>query len=94
MSEQDNLVGRRNSASSDLEDLEFERFAVGLGCAPKLRERLDESIESVSSELSTLDNQIAAAEQKRQELVRRADPRNWTKAHVDDVFQALIKTLH
>jgi hypothetical protein len=93
MSEQNELVIRRQSTQSELEDLEFERFAVGMGCAPERIASLDEKIASTKNVVAAIDEQITSLEKIRLESVAQATPLNWSKEKVDDLFESLIKNL-
>lgn len=91
MNDQDKLLEAKQAASDKLEDLEFERFVVGMGCDPKTRDELDAEIRVVVGELSAIDAQLSACEAAARLATLRANPASWTKSFVDDEFNSLVK---
>ena len=95
MKHEDDLKALRASVQSELEDSEFEQFAVSLGCAPQHLSELNESVSSGRHRLQEIDSQIGRAETAERERQLAAAERRRRRlrisdADVDTAFAELV----
>ncbi len=90
MSNLESLRKSRKAVSEDLEDLEFEQFAVMSGCEPQRLSALNERVETSRQEVQGLDRAISAVEERARQKTLRPRRISLSQAKVDEVFANLI----
>lgn len=79
------LRARRQELHDSLDDLEFEQFAVRLGCEPARATSLSREIDATGNELTAVNDELARLAEPK-----RYSPPRLTRRYVDDTFNELI----
>lgn len=80
------LRARRQELQDSMGDLEFEQFAVRLGCEPARATSLSRQIDATGNELTAVNDELARLAKKP----TRYSPPRLTRRYVDDAFNELI----
>lgn len=94
----EDLRARREVVRTALEDVEFEQFAVSLGCAPQRMADLNEEVSSGRRQLQEIDSRIGREETAKRERRQAAAERRRRRikisdADVDIAFAELLSQL-
>jgi hypothetical protein len=80
------LRSRQQELQDSLGDLEFEQFAVRMGCEPARARSLSRQIDATGNELTAVTDELDRLAKKS----TRYSPPRLTRQYVDDAFSELI----
>ncbi len=93
MSDREKLLRTRETAQDHLDDLEFERFALMSGVAPKQLLSVSAQITEAETELQGCDDALAVLDELEREHAARTNParlRTMKQSQFDDIFESIV----